>query len=493
MKTSSPDAASIPMPTILGSSQTCREHLSPSPSIDKDTSVKPVTCGAACEHDTAISSDGISSCSSGVEGSHAGFSSSAPEGEVRLMPPFASLGLVMYWGLLMGAQIMIILPTAEEYAEQLGAGEVFSGLMIGMTPLAATAGIVLLHWAMQHATIKSLLVILSLGMVCGNLIYAIAKVPQWLTFLLLGRTLSGLCLGVLLPLVYISRTVGMQRRSEIMFYMSAMLTMGYAAGPAFAMLVEVFVEKWCAPNPFIDSDSGPGWLMALLYILFILKVAIFMEDLPIEDNATASQIQDVTDKKERFPIAAAGACFWVILVAGAVMTSCEVYAVNIALHRWGWHVTMTAPYLCALMTCVALTSIFIGPTITRTLVNDRKGMLSGSAVGVLGGIILLDFGVESVAIQLTFLAVGQTILLVVAGMVRSFGLSLATKLTPLRLKRHMNMYACMALTLGRGMGALLGSMLSTASFAVCMMGLFALTCAVVFSCYTHLEPHRKAS
>ena len=51
------------------------------------------------------------------------------------MPPLMSLVVVHYFLLLSVVGIVIIIPTASEYAERLGGSQLFAGLTIGTFPI----------------------------------------------------------------------------------------------------------------------------------------------------------------------------------------------------------------------------------------------------------------------------------------------------------------------------------------------------------------------
>lgn len=307
----------------------------------------------------------------------------------------------------------------------------------------------------------------------------------------MARGILGLCMGPLLPPVFISRTVAIQRRSEIMFYFSAVNTLGYAAGPALAAIIEVFVKSLRIENLVLDSDTAPGWFMAMMYLFFMVMVIVLFDDLPIDD-ATPSANGSGKEQRDRIPLLGAAACLWTISVAGIITTSCEIYAVFIGQHHWGWSIESTAWYLAALMLLVGLFNMFLGRFTTSVLRSDRAGIVAASALGIIFGIPLFDFGTFAVSAQATLLGVGSVLTVFMAGTCRSFGLALATKMAPPELKVYMNLYASMAMPVGRGAGALIGSVLSPTSFAWCMMGLYVFTLIFTAACYSKMTPHEKA-
>merc|ERR1712167_505309 len=112
------------------------------------------------------------------------------------------------------------------------------------------------------------------------------------------------------------------------------------------------------------------------------------------------------------------------------------------------------------MLVVALANMSLGRLTTHALQSDRAGILGASALGVVFCIPLFNFGTSAVSVQAALLGVGSVLIVTVAGTDRGFGLALATKLTPARLKPYMNLYASMSSAIGLGTGSLVGSVLS---------------------------------
>merc|ERR1712187_1085534 len=98
----------------------------------------------------------------------------------------------------------------------------------------------------------------------GNVLYALAALTRSMYVILIARALIGVSSGSLLITRYVADTVGTKRRSEIMFYISAITALGYSLGPALAALLDVFVKEIRVENLILDSDTAPGWLLAIL-------------------------------------------------------------------------------------------------------------------------------------------------------------------------------------------------------------------------------------
>merc|ERR1712190_614965 len=103
-------------------------------------------------------------------------------------------------------------------------------------------------------------------------------------------------------------------------------------GTLNAFLVSIRIH-----NLVLDSDTAPGWFMALAYLLFMAKLILLFEDVPVQVTARKprTQLGNAGCDGERFPIAAACAPFWYSFMSAIVVTMTEVYTVNVAQREFG--------------------------------------------------------------------------------------------------------------------------------------------------------------
>ncbi|CAE8583579.1 unnamed protein product [Polarella glacialis] len=420
------------------------------------------------------------------------------------MPPWTSLGLILYMTFLAGAGLVIVIPTADDYAERLEAGRAFSGLMIGLVPLFATIGVVLNYWQLKKKwSFKSVIYINCFGAVCGNILYALAGLTRWKWTLLMARALIGLCNGLVIGPLYISRNVGLLRRSEVMFYLSAVSTLGCAVGPCFAWALAVFVKELRIENLLLDSDTAPGWLMAALYFAFMqLFVLLFQEPETERDTdesegkrvptMPSSGLRGLSARPERLPVCALITCLWPLSVAGFVNTSCQVFIVTLAQRSLGWSISASALLLAGLMATAGVINLLTGRLLLPHMKSDRAGLLASCLCGALGSLPVFDFGLTEGA-QLVCLSVGLVLLLTAVNMARAFSMSLATKLVPGELKPLVNMQSMGFGAMGGGAGAFFGALFTPATFAPVQMGLCLMAALAFATCFAHMKPHRKAT
>ena len=155
------------------------------------------------------------------------------------MPPLMSLVVIHYFLVLTTVSVVITIPTASEYAERLGGGRLFAGLMIGALPLLSRlaskrvsvlpstdmadfvwsfrgiAGNLFTQKLFSCMPFKHIWVICALGSVLGSVLYALAGLMKFKWTLLIARGLMGFFSAFSLPSIYVSHTVGMQRRNLV--------------------------------------------------------------------------------------------------------------------------------------------------------------------------------------------------------------------------------------------------------------------------------------
>jgi len=408
------------------------------------------------------------------------------------MPPMASLCLVLYSTMIVGVNLVIVIPTADDYAHRLGGDQLFGGLTIGALPLLAMIGIGMNQRLLRWLSFKSVLQLLAVGTVIGNILYALAGLMHFKWTLLAARCLIGLCNGFNLPSMYIGLTVGMQRRSEIILYFCALNTLGNALGPTMAAALDVFVKSIRIDNLVLDADTIPGWFMAIVYLLFMVKVILIMDDLPVEVTSP-KPLPAASAGDERLPIGACCAAFWHCCVSATVITCVEVYAVNVGQQHWGWSIACSAMFLAALMGVSGVVNLLMGRLTKRHMRSDRAGLMGSSLLGCAACAFLFNFDLHAVSAQASLQGVGLVLVLTLAGLIRALGLAISSKIVPTHMKASMNMWATVFMTLGRGAGGIIGAILSPDSFAPVMLSLFAVTFIVCGVSHRCMKPSEKAN
>lgn len=174
------------------------------------------------------------------------------------------------------------------------------------------------------------------------------------------------------------------------------------------------------------------------------------------------------------------------------ITTVEVYVVYVGQHFWGWSIAKSALFLAALMLCSGLSNIAMGWLTRRFVRSDRAGLLVCNALGCVACVPLFNYDLQSISAQVAVLSCGLLIVLAIAGLIRAFALSLSSKLVPTELKKRMSSWAVISMALGRGGGAVTGSVLTPNSFFPVAIGLFFMSFIVCGASYRFLRPHEKA-
>jgi len=415
--------------------------------------------------------------------------------DAERMPPTGSLALVLYSTLLTGVNLVVVIPTADDYARRLGGGELFSGLIIGALPLFAGLGIYVNQiWLMRWMSLKSVLLLLAVGSVLGNVLYSLAGLMHFKWTLFAARCLVGFCNGFNLPSLYIGLTVGMKRRSEIILYFSALNTLGYALGPALAAMLDVFVASFRINNLVLDADTAPGWFMAILYLLFMVKVIVLFEDVPMNVTSPQAAQSNHADSTvlEPVPAVACCACLWYLCVSSLFITCVEVYAVTVGQNYWGWTLATSAMFLSLLMLCSGLINLFMGIFTKHMIRSDRKALLVSSVIACACCALLFNFNLDAISANVSILSTGLVLVLILSGLIRAFGLAASSKIVPTSQKAIMNTWATEFMTVGRGAGGIIGSILNPSSFFPVVVTLFAVTLLTSVASHSRMQPSGKA-
>ncbi|CAE7399843.1 unnamed protein product [Symbiodinium natans] len=418
------------------------------------------------------------------------------------MPPFASLALLHYFLVLVTVNLVITIPTANEYAERLGAGRLFAGLMIGIMPIVGIAGNLFNQKLLSFLPFKHIWILCVLFNVLGCVLYALAGLMRFKWTLLIARGIMGFFSAFSLPSIYVSRTVGMERRSEVLFYFSAFLTLGCAIGPALAAMLEASMKFIKINNLVLDSDTIPGWFMAVLYLFFAGKLVLFFQDLPRDSIVATPEVEGRTLRSPRSPktppmslqkMAAACACFWQLFVASTVTTGVEVYTINVAREGMGWSIASAAWYVALIMLVSGVVNLSLGKIIHCMSCSDVVGLLAGEALACVGCLFLFNFDVDSPTVRVSLLTVGLVLVLVTQSFARALALSICSKIVPAESINTIMTTATIFMSIGRGGGSIICSVLSADSFAPVLLGLFSVTLAMTLATRKCMKPDVKAS
>ena len=184
----------------------------------------------------------------------------------------------------------IVAPTSGNYAAELGLSRALSGLIIGMTPVAALVAAVLYSW-WANRSFKSALLFASACSVMGNVLYALALPCDSLNLILAGRILNGFGGARAINRRYIADTFSSSERTAASAWFVTAGALGMSAGPAMAVFLKSQInDEWTT----FTNETAPGWVMCIIWILYFILTAIFFQE-PYRPPKVASPLLPLTD------------------------------------------------------------------------------------------------------------------------------------------------------------------------------------------------------
>ncbi len=199
----------------------------------------------------------------------------------------------------------IVQPTNGLYIAELGSNKTLSGLIMGLTHLAAIfCTFFYSYWT--NYSYKMPLIISCLLFVLGNFFYSFAEHIQSLLLMGAGRFLIGFASARVVNRRYIIDQVPSHLIMHFSLLYVGLTCMGMAAGPFMALLLLYFMPKGASYYSLnFNSFTNPGWFCAGLWIVFLLFVVLFFNDPDKIDNTNTNTDSSAkgtsdsfTDKKE---------------------------------------------------------------------------------------------------------------------------------------------------------------------------------------------------
>ncbi|KAH8113127.1 major facilitator superfamily domain-containing protein [Phellopilus nigrolimitatus] len=196
-----------------------------------------------------------------------------------------------------------IVSSSSAYAEHLGGTATFSGLVIGI-PTAVSGFMLIPLMKIDRGRYKLPLHISCGSMALGSILYGLAYKANFLYLILLGRMVQGIgFIGFLYTKRYCTdpRIVGIRRRTTLAGWLVLGQGIGMSAGPFFGGLL----YKVGFDSLVFNGYTGPGWVMAGVWLIFWAVCAVFFEDVPRE-NSSQSQSMEMTSLPLPAPTQSAG-------------------------------------------------------------------------------------------------------------------------------------------------------------------------------------------
>lgn len=193
-----------------------------------------------------------------------------------------SLYLTLFITFLYQANQYVVGPTSGEYAKRLGESNAMSGLIIGLSPLAALVSAVVFSAWTNHS-FKRPLVVSLLFLVFGNLFYAVALQFKSVTLIFIGRMMTGLGAPRGICRRYIADHVSVDNRTQASSNFVTAGALGLAVGPLISSIV--VYSRYYTNITFngvlifeCDYVNAPGYIMFILFWICLILVFFFFKE-----------------------------------------------------------------------------------------------------------------------------------------------------------------------------------------------------------------------
>ncbi|KAI0307521.1 major facilitator superfamily domain-containing protein [Multifurca ochricompacta] len=198
-------------------------------------------------------------------------------GELKL-PKMRSLVIMIFTNVLLQTTFFIIVSSGSKYAEHLGGSATFSGLVIGVPTVIS--GITLIPLVRRDGgAYKFALHLCCAAALVGSILYGLAYRAHFLYLILIGRIVMGVSFAQFMYTKrYCSdpRIVGVRQRTTL----AGWLVVGQSAGFTVGPFVGGLLYKIGFGNAIFNGYTGPGWIMAAVWLVFWVVITVLFEDVP---------------------------------------------------------------------------------------------------------------------------------------------------------------------------------------------------------------------
>jgi hypothetical protein len=176
----------------------------------------------------------------------------------------------------------IVQPTSSSYVSELKANSIYSGIVMGMAPIAAIIStIVLSKWS--NTSYKTPLIVSCILFIIGNLLYSMAWTANCVWVLAIGRLLVGFASGRIINRRYLIQFISKNSITKFSVYYVASGAIGAAMGPAIACILLYFKEFVLFDTFYVNQYTYPSWLCFALSIGFLILIIFFYTE-PYSEN-----------------------------------------------------------------------------------------------------------------------------------------------------------------------------------------------------------------
>lgn len=376
----------------------------------------------------------------------------------------------------------IVIPTAHDYSASLGAPTGFAGVLVGSTSVGAAVVAPLFRFLLKRSYAMALLVQIGV-MLIGSIIYALAGLANTWSLLLVGRVIGGLGGSWYPVMTYLSEAIGKKHRSNVTsIVLGVSRSLGYALGPVFAAAL-VYVDFHMGELT-IDKRNNPGFFVALLCVGQLVAVSwsfpregskLMDKNKTNERRLPSTSEAASEDKSKREKVMHLLTLSWfVVAVFSCPLLICawELSTTKLLQGAFNWSIQSSALLVGGTILCTIVPLLLTGKLTYRF--SDaviERAVFVVSLVSCLGLFQYKEGKKSSVLAQTLPYLISSFILmnLIFVGTVIPY--SHVTKICKLSEVEGMQNLLSVAGYLSRGLGAVIGDLLSPNALAGLFMGL----------------------
>lgn len=194
-----------------------------------------------------------------------------------------------------GCCFTAVVPSVPFYLQILNAPPEFLGWVVSFYSLGQIFGSPMAGFLADLFPARRLLTISSsLGLI-SSLVYAVA--PGY-NYILFSRLITGISAGMefTTELAFIARNTTNKERTTYLASVTACNVVGFIMGPALGTILAVLDISFLGLK--IDQYTGPGWLLAFMFMLDVIMIQCFFKDNCGADSDSVSDDSD-DDSEER--------------------------------------------------------------------------------------------------------------------------------------------------------------------------------------------------
>nr|CCA16837.1 Major Facilitator Superfamily (MFS) putative [Albugo laibachii Nc14] len=371
----------------------------------------------------------------------------------------------------------IVAPTSANYAAALGEEAAFSGIIVGMTPVASLASAILYSW-WANRSYKSPLIFATICLVIGNFMYGVALHYNSLWLAILGRLLNGFGGARSINRRYIADNYTREERTQASAMFVTVSALGMSAGPAIAAALD-YVPDFSVLDVRVTVETAPGWVMCFIWLAYLLGVLFYFEEperrgkhiessisvtkCPNEKTALlTSHHEPVYSLRRRSSTMTGPVSLSQLWSNVPVVVSLVIYIIlklvleclitsssSLAQYYFAWNSTTSGLYLAALGLLMFPTNVLVSRLTDRY--EDRYMMLLSECFMTIGIIIFIHYGTYTIT---QFIA-GGIVIFISTNVLEGVNMSLLSKTIPKAFAKgtfNSGLLATEAGTLGRALG-----------------------------------------